>query len=77
MKTVLVTLMLLGPQVYLMACALIREFCNNGEQKKRVVTVVRSENNRAIIGDGAWHSSRASYPSERLRRLREIEPRGA
>lgn len=44
--------------------------------KKTKRTIMSSENNREIIGDGAWSNTPAVYPSERLRRLREIEPRG-
>lgn len=78
MKTLLTSIMLFGPIVYLMASAMMRSFCNNYNQRKRVITIVKSENDERVIGECGWFSlPEISKPSERMRRLREIEPRGA
>lgn len=74
-KNTLLFIGFFGPIIYLMACAVVRSICNNRDQPKRVITLIRSENNLNVIGDGAWKSK--PTPSERMRQLREAEPRGA
>lgn len=49
--------------------------CTDTTPRKRVRTIIRSEHNRDIVGDGAWISPRPS--AARSARVRDIEPRGA
>jgi hypothetical protein len=65
-----------GGVVLLSLAAMVRSITGNKEPRKRVHTLILSKDNREIIGDGAWSNTPAVFPSERLRRLREIEPRG-
>lgn len=45
------------------------------KNKPRVRTVLRSEHDKSIIGDGAWSARQQSHRSS-ARARRELEPRG-
>lgn len=51
--------------------AMINAYRVHRKQMRRVRTIIRSEHDRSIIGDGAWLERRP-----RARAEREAEPRG-
>lgn len=63
---------LFGGAIGLCVCVMIEDW-QRRRSRARVLTIVTSERNSEIIGDGAWR--RTKFP--KTARVRDLDPRGA